>query len=50
MASCHGPSIAEHQVPAALDLLREVPDAATPPQPEQLLLDEIVAGMSAAIA
>ena len=45
IAGCHGPSIDQGQVPFALDLLRQVPDAATPPQPGQPLLDEIVASM-----
>ena len=47
IASCHGPSIDEGQVPLALELLRQVPDAATPPQPGQPLLDEIVASLRA---
>lgn len=49
IASCHGPSIDEGMVPAALELLRQVPDAVTPDQPGQPLLDEIVSSMLTAV-
>lgn len=48
IATCHGPTIGASQVQRAFDLLRAVPENETPPQPNQLVLDEIVAAAIAA--
>lgn len=46
IVSCHGPTIDGPLIPAALELLRQVPDAVTGPQPGQLVLDEIVRSLA----
>lgn len=46
IATCHGPTIGSSQVNRAFELLRRVPTEPTPPQPDQFLLDEIVAQMT----
>ncbi len=43
IASCHGPTIGPSQIGRAFELLRSVPTAAIPPQPNQPVLDQIVA-------
>ena len=45
IASTHGPTIEAAQVQTAFDMLRRLPDAAVPPQPDQATLDQIVAAM-----
>lgn len=43
IATCHSPTIGASQVERAFELLRAVPDAEVIPQPDQLVLDQIVA-------
>ena len=45
IASTHGPTIEAPQVQQAFDMLRRLPLAAVPPQPDQAVLDQIVAAM-----
>ena len=45
IATAHGPTIEATDVPRAFELLRAVPSQPAPPQPSQLVLDEILAGM-----
>lgn len=47
IASCHSPTIGSSQVERAFELLRAVPDAAVLPQPDQSVLDQIVAEIAA---
>lgn len=47
LASTHGPTIEAPQVQQAFDMLRRLPSAAVPPQPDQTTLDQIVAAMGA---
>jgi flavorubredoxin len=46
IASTHGPTVEAGQVQQVFDMLRSLPTAAVPPQPDQATLDEIVAAMS----
>ena len=46
IATCHGPTIGSSQVDRAFELLRRVPAESVPPQPDQFVLDEIVAQMT----
>lgn len=48
IATAHGPTIEASDLPRAFDLLRAVPSRPAPPQPDQLVLDGIVAAMTAA--
>lgn len=50
IATCHGPTIETHRVHHAFELLRSMPTAFAPPQPDQAVLDQIVAAMTAATA
>jgi flavorubredoxin len=50
IATCHGPTIGSSQIERASELLREVPTAAAPPQPNQFVLDQIVAGITSMTA
>ncbi|HTO00936.1 MAG TPA: MBL fold metallo-hydrolase, partial [Microthrixaceae bacterium] len=43
IATAHGPTIEAGQIQRAFELLRAVPNSPAPPQPDQLVLDEIVA-------
>jgi flavorubredoxin len=45
IATCHGPTIEANRVQQALDLLRSMPTAFAPHQPDQSVLDGIVAAM-----
>lgn len=47
IATAHGPTIEASHVQRAFELLRAVPGAKVPPQPDQLVLDEIVEAMTA---
>ena len=46
IATCHGPTIGASQIDRAFELLRRVPTEPVPPQPDQLVLDEIVVQMT----
>lgn len=48
IATAHGPTIEASDLPRAFELLRAVPNRAAPPQPDQLVLDEIIAAMATA--
>jgi flavorubredoxin len=48
IATAHGPTIEASHVQRAFELLRAVPTGAAPPQPDQTVLDSIVAAMSVA--
>jgi flavorubredoxin len=48
IATAHGPTIGEGSVQAAFNLMRACPDAASPPQPDQSVLNQIVSAMSVA--
>lgn len=45
IASTHGPTIEAPDVQQAFDMLRRLPTAPVPPQPDQATLDQIVAAM-----
>lgn len=45
IATCHSPTIGASQVDRAFELLRGVPTAEVIPQPDQLVLDQIVAAI-----
>ena len=47
IATCHGPTIEASHVATAFDLLRALPDVPVPPQPGQIVLDEIIASFAA---
>lgn len=47
IATCHSPTIGVSQVDRAFELLRAVPTATVPPQPDQPVLDQILAGIAA---
>jgi hypothetical protein len=46
IATCHSPTIGASQVARAFELLRGIPTANVPPQPDQLVLDQIVASIA----
>lgn len=46
IATCHSPTIGASQVDRAFELLRSVPTTDVLPQPDQLVLDEIVASIA----
>ena len=48
IATAHGPTITGSDVARAHAMLRAMPDTVVPPQPGQLVLDEIVAALTAA--
>ena len=48
IASTHGPTIEASDLSWAFELLRQMPDAVAPPQPDQAVLDGIVAAMAQA--
>lgn len=48
IASTHGPTIESSHLHTAFDMLRRLPMAPIPPQPDQTTLDQIVAAMSPA--
>jgi flavorubredoxin len=50
IATCHSPTIGASQVDRAFELLRSVPTATVLPQPDQFVLDQIVAGIAATAA
>ena len=45
IATAHGPTIDGEHVARAFELLRSVPTSQAPPQPGQVVLDQIIAGM-----
>lgn len=50
IASTHGPTIEAPQVQKAFDMVRSLPSAPVPPQPDQAVLDQMVAAMGDAPA
>lgn len=50
IATAHGPTIAGPDVRTALEMMRAMPSVTVPPQPGQVVLDEIVAAMTAPMA
>lgn len=46
IATAHGPTIEASNLSRAFELLRALPSQPAPPQPDQLVLDEIVAAMA----
>jgi flavorubredoxin len=50
IAGTHSPTIETSHVQRAFEMLRAVPTSAAPPQPDQAVLDQIVAAMAAATA
>lgn len=49
IAGTHGPTIEASNLMAAHELLRAVPTAVAPPQPDQAVLDQMLAAMDAAV-
>lgn len=50
IASCHGPAIEASLIQRAHAILRQVPAASAPPQPDQSVLDQIIAAFEADLA
>ncbi|MGA9276934.1 MBL fold metallo-hydrolase [Ilumatobacter sp.] len=50
IASCHGPTVGPSQIDRACEMLRRVPTTPVPPQPNQLVLDEIVTAIQSMAA
>lgn len=50
IANCHGPAIEASLLQRAHAIVRQIPGAPVPPQPDQAVLDQIVAGFEAELA
>lgn len=50
IASAHGPAIEASHIQRAFELLRAVPGAGVPPQPDQRVLDQIIASITAGVS
>jgi hypothetical protein len=47
IAGCHSPTITGDDVGRAFEMLRSLPSATIPPQPDQLVLDHIIESLPA---